>query len=96
MDKMGIKPLHFVCTFIIWCLFSFWSKCSETSICTVVILPSVTRTKTDTCFSNLQTKLNYNQLLGKYILTYYNHNLIWSATKILVIVLVLVLVKVKA
>ena len=25
---MGIKQFHFVCTFIIWCLFSFLSECS--------------------------------------------------------------------
>ena len=35
------KQFHLVCTFIIWCLFSSWSKCSEKSLGTVVILPLI-------------------------------------------------------
>ena len=38
---MGIKQFHLVCTFIIWCLFSFWSECSENSLGTVVIFPLI-------------------------------------------------------
>ena len=28
---MDIKQFHLVCTFIIWCLFSFWNECSKNS-----------------------------------------------------------------
>ena len=38
---MGIKQFHLVCTFLIWRLFSIWSKCSENSLGTVVILPLI-------------------------------------------------------
>ena len=38
---MGIKQFHLVCTFIIWCLFSSWTKCSEKSLGMVVILPLI-------------------------------------------------------
>ena len=41
LDKMGIKQFLLVCTFIIWCLFSSWSECSEKSPVTVVILPLI-------------------------------------------------------
>ena len=39
--QMGIKQFHLLCTFIIWCLFSFWSECSKKSLGTVVILPLI-------------------------------------------------------
>ena len=39
--KMGIKQSHLMCTSIIWCLFSFWIRCSEISTGTVVILPLI-------------------------------------------------------
>ena len=37
LDKMAIKQFHLVGTFIIWCLFSFWIKCSGNSLGAVVI-----------------------------------------------------------
>ena len=37
----GIKQFHLMCTFIIWCLFSSLTKCSEKSLGTVVILPLI-------------------------------------------------------
>ena len=38
---MGIKQSHLMCTFIIWCLFPIWYKCSENGLGTVAILALV-------------------------------------------------------
>ena len=39
--KWVSNSFHLVCTFIIWCLFSSWTKCSEMSLGTVMILPLI-------------------------------------------------------
>ena len=80
LDKMGIKQLHLVCTFIIWCLFSFLIKCSETSLGAVVILPLVMIGQLELTFSGLkqaihdQTRQNGYQTVP---FSVYIHNLMF-------------------
>ena len=59
LDKMGIKQLQLEFTFIIWCLFSFLIKCSETSLGAVVILPLVMIGQWELTFSGLKQVLHY-------------------------------------
>ena len=80
LDKMGIKQLHLVCTFIIWCLFSSLIKCSETSLGVVVILSLVMIGQLQLTFSELkqvihdQTRQNGYQIVP---FSVYIHNLMF-------------------
>ena len=77
---MGIKHFHLVCTVIIWCLFSFLIKCSETSLSAVVTLPLVIISQLELTFSGLkqvihdQTRQNGYQTLP---FSVYSHNLMF-------------------
>ena len=80
---MGIKQFHLVCTFIIWCLFSSWSECSEKSLGTVVILPLIHTSSLSLTFSLLkqlildQTKQDWYQTVP---FSVYIHNLMFGFT----------------
>ena len=85
---MGIKQFHLVCTFIIWCLFSFLIKCFEKSLGAVVILSLVWNGDfIFLMFSSLkqvilvQTRQNGYQTVpfGVYI-----HNIIWCLFSFLI------------
>ena len=54
LDKMAIKQFHLVCTFVMFCLFSFLIKCSETSFGAVVILPVIMISQLQLTFSGLK------------------------------------------
>ena len=77
---MCIKQFLLVCTFIIWCLFSSWSECSEISIGTVVILPLIRIGSLSLTFSLLkQLILDQSRQNGYQTVPFgmYIHNLIF-------------------